>query len=169
MGGNAYAGREEVRYIGGAPQVKPRHYFPMPNEIFHLELSSGAILVYAYLMYCEDRKTYTCHPSYSTIGRAIKRSHNSVAKYVRELEDKCLIYTEPTEVTLKDGRRHNGTLRYTIRPITDAVAYHDAVQMQRLLEESARAEAQKRLEEYDRRHGKREISGDSGKTYFEAG
>jgi hypothetical protein len=41
--------------------------------------------------------------------------------------------------------------------------------MQRLLEESARAEAQKRLEEYDRRHGKREISGDSGKTYFEAG
>ena len=83
-------------------------------------------------------------------------------------EEKCLIYTDSTEVTLKDGRRHNGTLRYTIRPIADAVAYRDAVQMQRLLEESARAEAQKRLEEYDRRHGKREISGDSGQTYFEA-
>ena len=120
-------------------------------------------------MYCEDRKTYTCHPSYSTIGRAIKRSHNSVAKYVRELEEKCLIYTEPTEVTLKDGRRHNGTLRYTIRPVADAVAYRDAVQMQRLLEESARAEVKRRLEEYDRRHGKRDISGDSGGTYFEAG
>ena len=169
MGGVAYEGRKEVRYIGGAPQVKLRHYFPMPNEIFHLELSSGAILVYAYLMYCEDRKTYTCHPSYSTIGRAIKRSHNSVAKYVGELEEKCLIYTAPTEVQLKDGRRHNGTLKYTIRPVADAVAYRDAVQMKKLREEAAKAEGQRRLEEYDRRHGKREIAGDSGQTYFEAG
>lgn len=142
-----------MRYIG-APQVKLQHYFPMPNEIFHLELSSGAILVYAYLMYCEDRNMYMCHPSYSTISKAIKKTNNSVAKYVRELEEKCLIYTEPTEVTLKDGRKHNGTLKYTIRPIADAVAYHDAVQMQRLQAEAARAEAQKRLEEYDRKHGR---------------
>ena len=158
-----------MRYIGGAPQVKPRRYFPMPNEIFHLELSAGAILVYAFLMYCEDRKTYTCHPSYRTIGKAIKRSHNSVAKYVRELEEKCLIYTEPTEVTLKDGRRHNGTLRYTIRPVADAVAYRDAVQMERLKAEAARVESERRLEEYDKRHGKREISANSDGTYFEAG
>ena len=150
-------------------QPKPRYYFPLPNEIFHLELSDGALLVYMFLIYCEDRKTYTCHPSYRTIGKAIKRSHNSVAKYVRELEEKCLIYTEPTEVTLKDGRRHNGTLKYTIRPIADAVAYRDAVQMKRLREEAAKAEEQRRLEEYDRRHGKREISGDFGGTYFEAG
>ena len=113
-------------------QKKLQRYFPMPNEIFHLELSDGAILVYAFLMYCEDRKTYTCHPSYATIGKHIHKSDNSVAKYVRELEEKCLIYTAPTEVQLKDGRRHNGTLKYTIRPIADAVAYHDAVQMQRL-------------------------------------
>ena len=133
---------------------KMQNYFPMPNEIFHLDLSDGAILVYAFLMYCEDRKTYQCHPSYATIGKAIKRSENSVAKYVRELEEKRLIYTEPTEVTLKDGRRHNGTLLYTIRPIAEAVAYHDAVQMNRLQGEAAKAEAQRRLEEYDRRHGK---------------
>ena len=143
-----------MRYIGGAPQVKLQRYFPMPNEIFHLELSSGAILVYAYLMYCEDRNTYTCHPSYSTIGKAIKRSHNSVAKYVRELEDKCLIYTEPTEVTLKDGRKHNGSLQYTIRPIAEAVSYHDALQMDRLKVETARVESERRLEEYDRKHGR---------------
>lgn len=111
---------------------KMQHYFPMPNEIFHLDLSDGAILVYAFLMYCEDRKTYQCHPSYATIGKAIKRSENSVAKYVRELEEKRLIHTEPTEVTLKDGRRHNGTLLYTIRPIAEAVEYGYEQQMMRL-------------------------------------
>ena len=108
---------------------KMQNYFPMPNEIFHIDLSDGAILVYAFLMYCEDRKTYQCHPSYATIGKAIKRSENSVAKYVRELEEKRLIYTEPTEVTLKDGRRHNGSLLYTIRPIAEAVEYACEQQM----------------------------------------
>ena len=111
---------------------KMQHYFPMPNEIFHLDLSDGAILVYAFLMYCEDRKTYQCYPSYATIGKAIKRSENSVAKYVRELEEKRLIHTEPTEVTLKDGRKHNGTLLYTIRPIAEAVEYGYEQQMMRL-------------------------------------
>ena len=111
---------------------KMQNYFPMPNEIFHLDLSDGAILVYAFLMYCEDRKTYQCYPSYATIGKAIKRSENSVAKYVRELEEKRLIYTEPTEVTLKDGRKHNGTLLYTIRPIAEAVEYGYEQQMMRL-------------------------------------
>ena len=136
-----------------------KHYFPLPNEIFCLDLSAGEIAVYAYLMYCEDRETYTCHPSYGTIGKYIHKSNNSVAKYVRELADKCLIYTEPTEVQLKDGRKHNGTLKYTIRPIADAVAYHDAVQMKRLQSEAAKAEAQRRLEEYDRKHGKCENQG----------
>ena len=69
-------------------QQKVKNYFPMPNEIFHLDLSDGAILVYAFLMYCEDRKTYTCHPSYATIGKYIHRTDNSIAKYVRELEAK---------------------------------------------------------------------------------
>lgn len=35
-----------------------RDYFPVPNEIFSLGLSTGEIAVYAYLMYCEDRKTF---------------------------------------------------------------------------------------------------------------
>ncbi len=41
----------------------PGDYFPMPKSIFRLGLESGEILVYAYLMYCEDRKTFQCHPS----------------------------------------------------------------------------------------------------------
>ena len=127
-------------------QQKVQNYFPMPNEIFHLDLSDGAILVYAFLMYCEDRKTYQCYPSYATIGKAIKRSENSVAKYVRELEEKRLIHTEPTEVTLKDGRRHNGTLLYTIRPIAEAVEYRYEQQMMRIQAEFHRQKVQQKLE-----------------------
>ena len=41
-----------------------KNYFPLPNEIFCLGLSTGEIAVYAYLMYCEDRKTFQCHPNY---------------------------------------------------------------------------------------------------------
>ena len=44
-------------------------------------------------------------------------SENTVAKYVRQLEEKGLIYTEPTMVRSKDGRPLNGNLLYTIRPI----------------------------------------------------
>ena len=45
----------------------PGDYFPMPKAAFRLGLDSGEIAVLAFLMYCEDRKTYQCHPSYSTI------------------------------------------------------------------------------------------------------
>ena len=37
-------------------------------------------------------------------------SRNTVAKYVRQLEEKGLIRTERTTVTLKDGRKRNGSL-----------------------------------------------------------
>ena len=59
-----------------------KHYFPLPNEIFCLDLSAGEIAVYAYLMYCEDRKTFQCHPSYKTIGSAVGLSKNTVKKYI---------------------------------------------------------------------------------------
>ena len=45
-------------------------YFPMPNIIFQLGLSPQEIAIYAYLMCIEDRKTYQCHPSYSSIGKS---------------------------------------------------------------------------------------------------
>ena len=100
--------------------MKNNNYFPMPNEIFSLGLNHGEIAVYTYLMSCEDRKTYQCYPSYNTIGNALKMSKNTVMKYVKSLEDKCLIITEHTTVTLKSGRKQNGNLKYTIRPISEA-------------------------------------------------
>ena len=76
-------------------------------------------------------KTYQCYPSYKTIGKALKiKSKGTVAKYVRELEDKRLIYTEPTEVILKDAKKRNGNLKYTISPVQDALEhfYHEQMQ-----------------------------------------
>ena len=59
-----------------------KNYFPLPNEIFMLNLSAGEIAVYAYLLYREDRKTFRCYPSYKTIGNAVGMSRNTVKKYV---------------------------------------------------------------------------------------
>ena len=136
------------------PKPKPRRY-SIPNEIMILGLSAGALAVYNYLLYVEDRKTYQCYPSYKTIGKALKiKSKGTVAKYVRELEDKCLIYTEPTEVILKDGKKRNGNLKYTIRPIQDAIEHYHYEQMKNVNEVVARAKAQKMLDEYNRKHPK---------------
>ena len=68
-------------------------------------------------MYCEDRTTYTCHPSYTTIGSAIGMSKRTVMKYVQILERKGLIETEPTTVTNHEGKNWNGNLKYKILPI----------------------------------------------------
>ena len=93
-----------------------KDYFPVPNEIFCLGLSSGEIAVYAYLLRCENRKTFQCHPSYKTIGNAIGMSKNTVKKYVDGLAQKRLITTESTTVYTQKGEKRNGNLRYTIRP-----------------------------------------------------
>ena len=136
------------------PKPKPRRY-SIPNEIMILGLSAGALAVYNYLLYVEDRKTYQCYPSYKTIGKALKiKSKGTVAKYVRELEDKCLIYTEPPEVILKDGKKRNGNLKYTIRPIQDAIEHYHYEQMKNVNEVAARAKAQKMLDDYNRKHPK---------------
>ena len=129
------------------PRDPIRDYFPLPNEIFSLGLSTGEIAVYAYLMYCEDRKTFQCHPSYSTIGNAVGMTPKTVAKYVRMLEKKGLISTEPTTVTLKSGKHHNGNLLYTVRPIQPLIDQRFEQQMMKAKFESA-------VQKYNRTHEK---------------
>ena len=103
------------------------NFFPLPNVIFHIGLSAEEIATYAYLLYCEDRKTFQCFPSYSSIGKAIGKTKNSVKKYVDGLREKGLIETEPTTKTAKDGTVLNGNLLYTILPVDEAVrAYNEA-------------------------------------------
>ena len=130
-----------------------KNYFPLPNEIYSLGLSAGAIAVYGFLMRIENRQTYQCTASYRTIGHATGMSVNTVRKYVAELEERGLIITERTTVTTRDGRILNGCLRYTILPIQQAVeAYH-----QRQLAEAdgmlEKWKTQKRLEKYSREGG----------------
>ena len=129
-----------------------RDYFPLPNEIFSLGLSADEVAVYAYLMYCEDRKTFQCHPSYKTIGKAVGMSKNTVRKYVDGLTKKRLITTEPTAVITKKGEKRNGNLLYTVRPIEDAAAYHHERQMIRLESEMRRQATLKKHADYDRKH-----------------
>ena len=127
MGGNA----TEIKntYTNRSPLG---HYFLLPNEIFTLGLSPGELSVYAYLIFCEDRKTHQCWPSIGRVSQHTGMSTNTVAKYIRQLEEKQLIDVEPTKVRTKSGEVRNGTLQFTIRPIQEAVNYHLERQMAEL-------------------------------------
>ena len=114
---------------------------------------TGEIAVYAYLMYCEDRKTFQCHPSYKTIGNAVGMSKNTVKKYVDSLIEKQLITAEPTSVITQKGEKRNGNLRYTIRPIAEAVERYYEQQLIRLHEETRHQAVLKKLAEFDRKYG----------------
>ena len=97
------------------------NYFRLPNNIFNLDLCAEEIAVYAFILRMENRRTYTCFPSYKTIGRALKMSKNTVAKYVHSLADKRLIELEQTSFTDKNGKKRNGNLNYKVLPISVAV------------------------------------------------
>ena len=116
-----------------------KNYFPLPNVIFSLGLSPGEIAVYSYLLHCEDRKTYQCYPSYRTIGQAVGMSTNTVQKYIFELADKGFIIIESTSVITKSGQKRNGSHRYTIRPIQNAVDLYHRRQLRKLEMEVARS------------------------------
>ena len=131
-----------------SPQMVPvfsrKHtgkFFSLPNEIFSLDLGHGAITVYAYLLYCEDRRTHQCHPSYRTIGKAVQLSENTVRKYVQELEERGLIRTERTSIITRDGRKQNGSLLYTILPIQFSIDQF----YQRQLDAAERARERQRV------------------------
>ena len=135
-----------------------KHYYLVPNEVFNLGLSSHEIAVYNYLLRCEDRRTYQCHPSYRTIGRAVRLSENTVRKYVTSLEEKGLIRTEPSTIITKDGRVRNGSLIYNIRPIQEALEQNYQRQFRQAERDMERARAEKRLAELNQQNKKGEES-----------
>ena len=126
-------------------RLKLQNYFSIPNAVFDLDLTDGEILVYAFLLRCEDRRTYQCHPSYATIGRAIGKSVNSVRKYVQGLTQKGLITTEHTQIVTKSGETRNGTLLYTILPIQQVIDRQFEKQMTLAMMESRKQEIQEKL------------------------
>ena len=81
-------------------------------------------------------------------------SKSTVKKYVDSLIEKRLITAEPTSVITLKGEKRNGNLRYTIRPIGEALEQYYERQLLRLHEETRRQAALKKLAEYDRKHQK---------------
>ena len=108
------------------------NFFSLPNKIFLLGLRPGELAVYSYLKRCEGRKTHQCWPSIKTIGQAVGMSVNTVRKYVRQLEERGIITTEPTEIITKAGEKRNGNLLFTLRPIQVVINEYYARQMDEL-------------------------------------
>ena len=128
-----------------------KNYFPLPNEIYDLKLSHGAIAVYSYLLRREDRKTYQCLLSYREIGESVGMCVTTVRKYVAELEERSLIRTERTSVITKDGRKQNGRLRYYILPIQMSINQYYERQMDMADLALEQQKAKKRMDALERK------------------
>lgn len=126
-----------------------KNYFPLPNEIFSLGLHQSEIIIYSYLMRCENRSTFQCYPSYKTIAKNVGLSPNTVRKYVQKLEEHGLIRTERTSVITKDGRKRNGSLLYTILPFQNAIDLYHERKMAELERTSSQQKAQAKAAKMD--------------------
>lgn len=73
-------------------------------------------------------------------------SQNTVWKYVAALESKGLIAAEPTNIRTRNGRKQNGSLHYTIRPIEEAINLFSENQFARLEADLAKQHTAKKLE-----------------------
>ena len=122
-----------------------KNFFSLPNELFFLHLGHGAITVYAYLLYCEDRKTHQCHPSYRTIASAVHLTVATVMKHVAKLEEKQLIAVEHTSYLDSHGMKWNGNNQYTILPIQITLDCYYQQQMDRLEEQRKWQQTKKSL------------------------
>ncbi len=114
-----------------------------PRELFQLDLCAEEIAIYSYLLNLEN-KDFQCWPSYKTIGKSLNiKSKNTVKKYVDSLCEKRLIETEYTDVYHGDLKM-NGNLKYTIRPIYEAIQYR----LQQQFKENDERKHQEKLQKY---------------------
>lgn len=111
-----------------------KNFFSLPNELFFLNIGHGAITVYAYLLYCENRRTHQCHPSYRTIATVVHLTVATVMKHITKLVDKQLIAVERTSYIDNKGMKWNSNNQYTILPIQAAMDYCYQQQMLQLEE-----------------------------------
>ena len=109
-----------------------KNFFTLPNEIFLLNLSPSAFLVYAYLLLIEDRKTHTCHPSYNTIAAETGLSKNTALKSISNLLETGLITVAPSSYYDKSGMKWKGNNLYTILSINSAVDIFHQRQLRKL-------------------------------------
>ena len=124
-----------------------RNCFPVPNILLDMNLPANAVAVYLYLLRSADRKTDQCHPSEATIAKRLHLSRNTVAKYVRLLEERGLIITEHTKIITKNGIKKNGNLLYTMIPLQKVMEQHYEQQFNALERTTERRKAQAKLTE----------------------
>ena len=124
-----------------------KNCFPVPNILLDMDLPASAVAVYLYLLRSADRKTDQCHPSEATIAKRLHLSRNTVAKYVRLLEERGLIVTEHTKIITKNGIKKNGSLLYTIIPLQKVMEQHYEQQFNALERTTERRKAQAKLAE----------------------
>ena len=124
-----------------------KNCFPVPNILLDMDLPASAVAVYLYLLRSADRKTDQCHPSEATIAKRLHLSRNTVAKYVRLLEERGLIITEHTKIITKNGIKKNGSLLYTIIPLQEVMEQHYEHQFNALERTTERRKARAKLAE----------------------
>ena len=124
-----------------------KNCFPVPNELLDFDLSAGAVAVYIYLLRHANRKTNQCHPSEATIAKKLHLSRNTVAKHVRLLEERGLIITERTSITIRRGIKKNGSLLYTIISLQEVMEQHYEQQFNALECTTERRKVQAKLAE----------------------
>lgn len=126
---------------------RAKNCFPVPNELLCFDLPAGAVAVYIYLLRHADRRTNQCYPSEATMARDLHLARNTACKYVRLLEEKELIRTERTSIVLKNGRKRNGSLLYTLLPWRQAVEQFHQRQLAMAEAAAERQQVQQQLAE----------------------
>ena len=124
-----------------------KNCFPVPNELLDFDLPGGSIAVYIFLLRHADRRTGQCHPSTATMAKNLHYCRNTVANYVRLLEERGLIVTERTSIITRDGRKQNGSLLYTILPIQFSIDQFYQRQMDAVDRAKERQRVARRMEQ----------------------
>ena len=140
---------KEVLFIGdnwradvaGSALAGIRSWHLPTQEVPRESLPAGAVAVYIYLLRHADRRTNQCYPSEVTMAKSLHLARNTVAKYVRLLEERGLIVTERTQIQMRNGIRKNGSLRYTIVPMYEVMEQR----YQRQVSEAERRRVQRQL------------------------
>lgn len=119
--------------------ITSEKFFTLPNEVFLLNLSPSAFLVYAYLLLIEDRKAHTCHPSYNTIAAETGLSKNTALKSINILLESGLITVKPSSYFDRHGMKWKGNNLYTILPIHSAIDIFHQRQLRKLELDAAKS------------------------------
>ena len=117
------------------PQRYVPNSFPLPHEVFELDLSSGPLLVYIALVYLKSLRHSADALSCATISKLIGLCEKTVRTHLRALERERLIQVE----------NNSGKFTCTLCPIQDRIEKRRAADLSRTRKVSWRSTKQKWL------------------------